>query len=114
LHGKRIAGICSQMPNLTIMATSAAAAVVKTRLSESDQVLLARHASETSGDYCAGCERLCSEVLPESAPVHAKQEVAKALDAIAEVLISVPENAPNAERFSLPTDRIIPQSLFFR
>jgi len=60
---KRIACICSQMPNLTILATNAAAAVEQTRLSKSDRALLAQYAKETSGDYCAGCERLCSEVL---------------------------------------------------
>jgi predicted aldo/keto reductase-like oxidoreductase len=66
---ERIASICSQMPNLTIMATNAAAAVEQTRLSKSDHALLAQYARETSGDYCAGCERLCSEVLPERVPI---------------------------------------------
>ncbi len=66
---ERISSICSQMPNLTIMATNAAAAVEQTRLSKSDRALLARYASETSGDYCAGCERLCSEALPERVPI---------------------------------------------
>ncbi len=68
-HDERISSICSQMPNLTIMATNAAAAVEQTRLSKSDRALLARYASETSGDYCAGCERLCSEALPERVPI---------------------------------------------
>ena len=62
---KRIASICSQMPNLTIMATNAAAAVEQTRLSKSDRAFLAKYAEETCGDYCAGCERLCSEVLAQ-------------------------------------------------
>ena len=66
---ERIASICSQMPNLTIMATNAAAAVEQNRLSKSDHNLLAQYARETSGDYCAGCERLCSEVLPERVPI---------------------------------------------
>jgi hypothetical protein len=66
---KRIASICSQMPNLTIMATNGAAAVEQTRLSKSDRVLLAQYAEETSGDYCAGCERLCSEVLAKRVPI---------------------------------------------
>jgi predicted aldo/keto reductase-like oxidoreductase len=66
---ERIASICSQMPNLAIMATNAVAAVEQTRLSKSDHVLLAQYARETSGDYCAGCERLCSEVLPERVPI---------------------------------------------
>jgi len=67
---KRIASICSQMPNLTIMATNAAAAVDQTRLSKSDRALLARYAEETSGDYCSGCERLCSEVLANRVPIN--------------------------------------------
>jgi len=66
---KRIASICSQMPNLTIMATNAAAAVEQTRLSKSDRALLAQYAEETCGDYCAGCERLCSEVLAQRVPI---------------------------------------------
>jgi predicted aldo/keto reductase-like oxidoreductase len=66
---KRIASICSQMPNLTILATNAAAEVEKNRLSKSDHTLLAQYAIETSGDYCAGCERLCSEVLPARVPI---------------------------------------------
>ncbi|MGD8991122.1 MAG: aldo/keto reductase [Desulfobacterales bacterium] len=66
---ERIASICSQMPNLTIMAANAAAAAEQNHLSKSDQNLLAQFARETSGDYCAGCERLCSEVLPERVPI---------------------------------------------
>ena len=67
---KRIASICSQMPNLTIMATNAAAAVDQTRLSQSDRALLAQYAEETCGDYCAGCGRLCSEVLGKKVPIN--------------------------------------------
>ncbi len=67
---KRIASICSQMPNLTIMATNAAAAVEQTRLSQSDRALLAQYAKETSNDYCAGCGSLCSEVLGIKVPIN--------------------------------------------
>jgi hypothetical protein len=67
---KRIASICSQMPNLTIMASNATAAVDQTRLSQSDRALLARYASETSSDYCAGCGRLCSDVLGSKVPIN--------------------------------------------
>jgi predicted aldo/keto reductase-like oxidoreductase len=66
----RIASICSQMPNLTIMAANAAAAVNHTRLSESDRALLARYARETCSDYCAGCGRLCSDALAQRVPVN--------------------------------------------
>jgi predicted aldo/keto reductase-like oxidoreductase len=67
---KRIASICSQMPNLTIMATNAAAAVEQTRLSRSDRALLARYADETFCDYCAGCGRLCTQALDDNVPIN--------------------------------------------
>ncbi len=67
---KRIACICSQMPNLTIMATNAVAAVDQIRLSRSDRALLAQYDRETCSDYCAGCGRLCSEVLDKKVPIN--------------------------------------------
>jgi len=67
---RRIASICSQMPNLTIMAANAAAAADQNRLSRSDRALLSQYANETCGDYCAGCDRLCSEVLDPKAPIN--------------------------------------------
>jgi predicted aldo/keto reductase-like oxidoreductase len=67
---KRIASICSQMPNLTIMATNAAAAADHPRLSRSDRALLAQYADETYSDYCAGCGRLCSQALGKSLPIN--------------------------------------------
>jgi predicted aldo/keto reductase-like oxidoreductase len=67
---KRIASICSQMPNLTIMATNSVAAVDQTRLSKADRAFLTQHAKETSGDYCAGCGRLCSDVLTKNVPIN--------------------------------------------
>lgn len=69
-NDKRIASICSQMPNLTIMATNAVAAVDQARLSQSDRALLAQYAEETCSDYCAGCGRLCSEVLSNKVPIN--------------------------------------------
>ena len=67
---KRIASICSQMPNLTIMAANGLAALDQTHLSQSDRALLAQYSKETCGDYCAGCERLCSEVLAKRVPIN--------------------------------------------
>ena len=67
---KRIASICSQMPNLTIMATNSVAAVDQTRLSQADRAFLAQHAKETCSDYCAGCGRLCSDVLTKNVPIN--------------------------------------------
>ena len=67
---KRISCICSQMPNLTIMANNAVAAVDQVRLSNSDRTLLARYDRETGSDYCAGCGRLCSEALGKKVPIN--------------------------------------------
>jgi predicted aldo/keto reductase-like oxidoreductase len=67
---KRIASICSQMPNLTIMATNAVAAVDQIRLSQSDRDLLAQYDRETCSDYCAGCGRLCTEALGKKVPIN--------------------------------------------
>ncbi|MBC8431325.1 MAG: hypothetical protein H8D96_05350 [Desulfobacterales bacterium] len=67
---KRIASICSQMPNLTILAANAAAATGQIRLSQLDRALLAEYAEETGGDYCAGCSRLCSDVLAKRVPIN--------------------------------------------
>lgn len=67
---RRIAAICSQMPNLTIMAANAVAAVDQKRLSASDRALLDRYAVTSSGDYCAGCGRICSLAVSNAVPVH--------------------------------------------
>ncbi len=67
---KRIAAICSQMPNLTILAANAVAAVDHTRLSQVDRAMLAQYAQETGSDYCAGCGRLCSEALAKRVPIN--------------------------------------------
>jgi predicted aldo/keto reductase-like oxidoreductase len=67
---KRIASICSQMPNLTIMAANAVAAADYTRFSKSDRDLLDRYAKETCSDYCAGCGRFCSQVYGKEVPIN--------------------------------------------
>jgi hypothetical protein len=58
------------MPNLTIMAANAAAAVEPSRLSRSDRTLLVRYARETCGDYCAGCGLVCSRATGNEVPIH--------------------------------------------
>jgi len=68
-NDNRIASICSQMPNLTIMAVNGAAAADQIRLSRADHTLLAHYDRETRSDYCAGCNRLCSEALSPEMPI---------------------------------------------
>ncbi len=69
LENPNIASVCSQMPNLTILAANIAAARNKTRLTRSDLDLLERFAAETRESYCAGCGRICHEAVGGAVPV---------------------------------------------
>jgi predicted aldo/keto reductase-like oxidoreductase len=64
-----IASICSQMPNMTILMSNAAAAVGKTQLSSNDRQLLQQYAQETHADYCAGCTTICESAIKGDVPV---------------------------------------------
>jgi uncharacterized protein len=55
----KIASICSQMPNTTILTSNVAAALNQTKLSAEDWSLFARYAKETACGYCAGCAEIC-------------------------------------------------------
>jgi predicted aldo/keto reductase-like oxidoreductase len=65
----RIATICSQMPNVTILMANAAAAMDRTSLSLEDRGMLERYARETASGYCAGCTRICQTALSSPVPV---------------------------------------------
>jgi hypothetical protein len=64
-----IASICSQMPNLTILAANVAASRDLKALAGSDLELLDRFALETRSSYCAGCGRICQTAAGGSVPV---------------------------------------------
>lgn len=64
-----IACICSQMPNMSILASNVAAALDQVKLTSIDRDLLEQHASATGCGYCAGCEAVCSSALLCRAPV---------------------------------------------
>jgi uncharacterized protein len=64
-----IASICSQMPNLTILAANIAAALNQTKLSAQDMELLRQYACETSSGYCAGCAAICESVCAATPPI---------------------------------------------
>ncbi len=66
----QIASICSQMPNLTILAANAAAALDQTKLAREELDSLQRYALETRGDYCAGCGSICREAVGGAVPVN--------------------------------------------
>jgi predicted aldo/keto reductase-like oxidoreductase len=65
----KIASICSQMPNLTILMANVAAAVDRTSLSAEEKGLLEGYACETAAGYCAGCTRICEAALAAPVPV---------------------------------------------
>lgn len=66
---KRIAAVCSQMPNLAILMANAAAALDKTKLSRADHQLLAALDQQTACGYCAGCSNICHTALNHQVPV---------------------------------------------
>jgi predicted aldo/keto reductase-like oxidoreductase len=64
-----IASICSEMPNMTLLMSNAAAAVDRKKLADADKVLLQRYACETAAGYCAGCAHLCESATGRNIPV---------------------------------------------
>ncbi len=65
----RIASICSQMPNLTLLMSNTSAALDKTKLSVKDLKLFRQYARETAADYCMGCSRICESLFSEKIPI---------------------------------------------
>jgi predicted aldo/keto reductase-like oxidoreductase len=65
----QIASICSQMPNLTILAANAAAAMDKTTLAQDDLAASQAYAQATKECYCAGCAHLCQAAVDGAVPV---------------------------------------------
>jgi predicted aldo/keto reductase-like oxidoreductase len=66
----QIASICSQMPNLTILAANVAAARDQTKLAREELESLRRYALETQADYCAGCGQICQEAVGGVVPIN--------------------------------------------
>ena len=66
---ERIAAICSQMPNISLLKENAAAAMDQSGLSRSGQKALREHAQSTKAAYCAGCTALCEGALNHQVPV---------------------------------------------
>ncbi|EHJ49361.1 NADP-dependent oxidoreductase domain protein [Solidesulfovibrio carbinoliphilus subsp. oakridgensis] len=64
-----IASVCSQMPNLTILAANVAAARDVTALAREDFETLTRFAEATKSDYCAGCASVCGPAMGGVLPV---------------------------------------------
>ena len=65
----QIASICSQMPNVTVLAANVAASLDKVTLTDADHAALRLYAQETRSGYRAGCSRLCEPAVGGAAPV---------------------------------------------
>ena len=68
-QNEKIASICSQMPNMTILMSNVAAALNRTELSAKDTELMQRFARETRSDYCAGCASICESAVGKEIPI---------------------------------------------
>jgi hypothetical protein len=66
----QVASICSQMPNLTILAANVAAARDQTKLAREEFDSLRQFAMETQTDYCAGCANICQAAVGGEVPVN--------------------------------------------
>ena len=65
----RIASICSEMPNMSILMANTAAAMDKTEISARDTELLKRVAHETRSGYCTGCCDNCESAVGGEVPI---------------------------------------------
>ena len=65
----QIASICSEIPNMTLLMSNAAAAMNTTTLSAVDMELLKQYAADNCSDYCAGCTHICESTLAASIPI---------------------------------------------
>jgi predicted aldo/keto reductase-like oxidoreductase len=65
----QIASICSQMPNMALLAENTAAAMNKTRLSAGERERLELAARAGAAGYCAGCTRICEPAVGAAVPI---------------------------------------------
>ena len=66
----KIASLCSQMPNLTILSANVAAARDQVKLAKEEFESLRQYALETKADYCAGCGSICQAAVGGAVPVN--------------------------------------------
>ena len=64
-----ITGITSMMLNMTNFTANVAAALDRTKLSDSDMRLLNNYAKETRFQYCTGCTQICQSALTREVPI---------------------------------------------
>jgi uncharacterized protein len=68
-ENEQIANVCSQMPNLTILAANIEAATDMAHLSRAEHDLLRQYAAESNAEYCAGCAERCERAVGGAAPI---------------------------------------------
>ncbi len=66
---ERIACVCSQMPNMSLLTANIAAALDRNALARAELDLLRLHDRETHAAYCAGCTRLCESAVGQAVPI---------------------------------------------
>jgi len=65
LEDERISSACVGVNNIGLLLSNTAAALDKTKLTDSDKKQLARYAKTTCNRYCAGCAAICDSALPD-------------------------------------------------
>ena len=64
-----ICGICSLMPNMTVLMSNIAASSMVSQVSSGDLDLLEQHAIESASEYCAGCAHICEPAVSGRVPI---------------------------------------------
>ncbi|MBA7677225.1 hypothetical protein ES703_85476 [subsurface metagenome] len=64
LQDKRFSSVCVGMQNIALLTSNVAAALDKTKLSQTDMEVLKQYAQATCSGYCAGCAYICDSALP--------------------------------------------------
>ena len=66
LQDKRFTAVCVGMKNIRELTSNVAAALDKTKLTQSDTRALTEYALATCDGYCAGCANICNSALPDT------------------------------------------------
>jgi predicted aldo/keto reductase-like oxidoreductase len=66
LQDKRFTAVCVGMKNIRELTSNVAAALDKTKLTQSDTRALTEYALATCDGYCAGCANICNSALPNA------------------------------------------------
>jgi predicted aldo/keto reductase-like oxidoreductase len=65
LDDERFSSACVTMENITVLTSNVAAALDKTKLTQTDRKAFKEYAAATCSGYCAGCADICDSALPD-------------------------------------------------